>query len=269
MGLDVSLYKVDDLEKMLEKEKDYEKKSEKIWEKERAGRNYDLLTEKEKDEIHSKCVKLAEKMGLTKDGEYKNKKRIEKNSRVHPDHMFKIGYMRSSYNDGGINSVLREIIGMDLYTIFTPNDDYYQKIDWKKALEKAKEVYDAFSKHLEQAPFRCMPTTSFFSSTSVTSEKEALEVATEEFKRFNSENGPKYNYSNKSGDFYFKSPLEICGIIKGTSERTFNKETKECAYLIYKSDMAWYKEALEVVIEQIKYVLKQDDPSQFVLGWSA
>jgi hypothetical protein len=48
-----------------------------------------------------------------------------------------------------------------------------------------------------------------------------------------------------------------------------DKDAKSCSYLVYKADMEWYKQALEIVVEQIQYVLKQDDPDKFVLGWSA
>ena len=62
-----------------------------------------------------------------------NSQQIEMDSKLYPEHMFKIGYMRSSYNASGFNSYIREIIGHDLYWVFDVKDEYIIKPDWEKA----------------------------------------------------------------------------------------------------------------------------------------
>ncbi len=43
-----------------------------------------------------------------------------------------------------------------------------------------------------------------------------------------------------------------------------------CTYLVYEAgDMDWYKQALEIVVEMIEWVLGQPDPSKFYLHWSS
>lgn len=67
-------------------------------------------------------------------------------SKRHPENYFKIGYFRSSYNEGGINNVLDLLDLPDLYDIFEVEDshEYYQKIDWGRAKELVTRLLDTF-----------------------------------------------------------------------------------------------------------------------------
>lgn len=107
---------------------------------------YNFLTEENQkavqDAIRAFEQKAQEETGTGKYGESGEK--IEMKSRLHPNHYCEIGYLRSSYNSGGLNSVLRNVLGedRDLYYIFQPNNEYEFRPDWKAALGRAKEIRD-------------------------------------------------------------------------------------------------------------------------------
>ena len=84
-------------------------------------------------------------MGLNSEfGEHSSREKIEQDSKKHPEHMFKIGYFRSSYNGGGINSVLDSLGFGGLYWIFDNKDQYEFAPDWEKSLKRVREVLDKF-----------------------------------------------------------------------------------------------------------------------------
>lgn len=75
----------------------------------------------------------------------------EKDSKTYPKHYFKVGYLRSSYNDGGINSILRAAIGKDLYTIFkdeAAKDEYKFVPDWQASLERARQIRGEYAAYV-------------------------------------------------------------------------------------------------------------------------
>ncbi len=128
MGLDIYLYRYGIPQREDERlASEYEKASDKICKKIQEGREFYELTEVEKTKAHSQTMVVAKKLGLT--GKYESHpdvKKVEKDSKKYPSHMFKIGYFRSSYNDGGINQVLQRIGLPTLGTIFgeTKEDKY-------------------------------------------------------------------------------------------------------------------------------------------------
>jgi len=73
-----------------------------------------------------------------------SEEQTEIDSEKYPDHMFKIGYMRSSYNSGGFNSVVKKIVGHDLYWLFGVEDvqEYVVRPDWKTALIRCDMLLD-------------------------------------------------------------------------------------------------------------------------------
>ena len=66
MGLDIYLYRYNDLDKTLQKEKAYEKASEENWQK--YG-EYDSLTDNQKETIRKGNKKIALEMGLNERSE--------------------------------------------------------------------------------------------------------------------------------------------------------------------------------------------------------
>ena len=135
MGLDVFLYKYDDYANTERKEKQFDKEANVVYKNKSLS---DAQKQKQTREI-------AKKLGLNSYGSGGEK--IELPSKVHPkEGLFQIGYFRSSYSSGGIDSVLRETVGMDLYDIFDPKDEYCFRPDWRASLSRANDVRGDFKK---------------------------------------------------------------------------------------------------------------------------
>jgi hypothetical protein len=171
MGLDVYLYhKLPDFDEWDVKENQYHEFTDIVWDEEVAkvfpGKKandvkYDAIPEEVKDAVHARNEVLAKELGLEEGGNVpKGHKEIEieKKSRRHPKHYFKIGYFRSSYNDSGTNHVLSAITGKDLYWIFTPpeEDSYRFTPDWQAVLARAIEARDALATAIKTEPWQVM-----------------------------------------------------------------------------------------------------------------
>jgi len=196
MGLDVSLYlKNKDTESIREKQKMAEEKSEEIWEQELAllGKkshrelSYNDLDKSEEEAISNKIKDMLISLGLfdyswRSKSEINDATEIEIDSKIYPDHVFKIGYLRSSYNGGGINYVLDDKLGKgyNLYDIFKPEEVYRFVPKWKECLQRAKISlgrFDEVRKSTRQMDYSVV-TESFMSSSDkiIKSEKEAMKI---------------------------------------------------------------------------------------------
>lgn len=256
MGLDIYLYKYQDYNTTISKEKKYDDYSNQLWQE--AG-EYKLLTDDQKDEIRSKSKEFAISLGLNADGSCPNKEMIEFDAPDYPDHYFKIGYFRSSYNDGGINTILRNLDLPDLYQIFDrqDEDDYHFLPNWTLALTNVNDVISRFK---EKKGYRVSK--SYGLSSKITSEKEALEAFMKQVER---DEKPEYNFSNSVGEFFLAEPAKVLALIPG---RTMFPN-KEVMYVITESDNSWYISALEIVKQTIEYVLGHENIGQFILHWSS
>lgn len=152
MGLDVYLKKYEDFKKTVTLEEEASKYSEAQYAA--TGKKYDDLTKEEKDEISERINKWNEDHGLSKWGSDEAVESIELSSAIDPTHLFKVGYFRSSYNDGGINNVLREQLGRDLYDIFQKrdNEEYRFQPDWAKAKEFTEAILAEWRVKLANEP---------------------------------------------------------------------------------------------------------------------
>lgn len=259
MGLDIYLYQYSDKNMTDVKEKDYEIYSNNLWEQ--AG-NYDDLSQSQKDEIREKCRLYANTLGLDNWGNDRtNKKCIEFDSEKYPEHMFKIGYFRSSYNSGGINRILSSMGLRDLYDIFPHNSDEYSfSPDWEESL---KTVNDILSKLEAKKPYRVEAIYgNLFKDNGISSESEALSIFENEL----SKDSGEFNYSNNNGHFYNSEPSKVLAIMPGKT--TFLGKEKDCVYVVTQSDNTWYVNALEIVKDTIEWVLSQENKEQFYLHWS-
>jgi hypothetical protein len=145
MGLDVYLEKCPNRAEAERIEEEYEAKSSEAYNK----GNFDNLTQAERDAHWSAMNDLAASMGLDKWGVHLSRVEIHDDSSLHPEHMFKIGYFRSSYNGGGINNVLGNIGIDDLYAIFDKkSDDYCFVPDWKASLERCNKALAEYKAHI-------------------------------------------------------------------------------------------------------------------------
>lgn len=270
MGLDVYLYKYENREETERLEKQYSDFSESNWSK--AG-EYEKLTETQKDELRKEDEDYAKSLGLKRDGDDPRKECIELPSSKYPDHYFKVGYWRSSYNGGGINRImanlglpgLSEIVGRD------EDDEYVFSPDWQMSLIRVKQAIEALK---AKGNYRCFNFSwNGFSDPrecKVTDEQTALAKFLEEQAR---DNKTMDGYSNSAGEFHFNG-LKVYGIIHGVSEDIVSKiqgrsVSLPSAYIITEGENEWYIQALEIVQETIEYVLSQPDVDKYYLHWSS
>src|SRR5260370_33018765 len=106
MGLDVYLYRYSDFDKFTALEEEREHGHESIPYEDGKYDEYKARRD-EWDREH------GFEPGSDDNLKGHTRERIELDSKVHPAHLFKIGYLRSSYNGGGIKHVVRNLIGWD------------------------------------------------------------------------------------------------------------------------------------------------------------
>jgi hypothetical protein len=286
MGLDVNLYHSTDLAAAKAAADEYEKMSEAEWGK--AGKKYEEYTQKEKDAIHATNRATAERLGLT--GEYESHHSvtsIKEPSAKYPDHYFKIGYFRSSYNDGGINSVMHALGLPDLYDIIPATDnlkEYEFVPDWAAvksrcadALSSLKEkmgdpISEFFAFHVRGTSLRPQD----MAEAPLKSEEAVLSYFNQELQRWAKE--PKNDfiggdYSSAHG-YYSRDGLTVHAILSGSDFLSpagvwvVAKAGKEGGKA-GEHRLAWYFQALEIVEETCDFVLSKPDPQNYYLGWSA
>lgn len=259
MGLDVYLYKYENKPKTDRLESEYETVSESNWNENGGCSN---LSDEQKEAVRQKNKSLAESLGLDEYGDDKiNKVCIKMDSTIDKDHIFKIGYFRSSYNDGGINRVLENLGVPTLYDIFEAGDEYCFQPDWERALERCCQAIAELEGKGNYACFKSAP--NMFSPPECESEQRALEIFVEEVKN----NGSFEQYSNLKGAFYQRKPLKVLALIPGTDSML--GRTMPCTYVVIEGENAWYLTALKIVKETIEYVLSQSDINKYYLHWSS
>lgn len=241
MGLDVYLYKVDSIDKMTRAEAEYESAEENGVD----GEELDAL---------------ALKLGLGEYGEYP-RERIEINSAKYPDHYFKIGYWRSSYNPGGINSVMSRAKLPDLYDIMAAENGDRKSPNWEASQERAKAAIEQFDAWVSsgRGEYDVFHANGYGGPSD---EAEALDTFFDELNK--KRDGGWNDYSNINGEFHLKG-LNVFAIMPG---KRFGMDG---AYVIFKKDpetLSYYRQALEIVLETIEWVLSQPDHDGYFLSWS-
>lgn len=197
--------------------------------------------------------------------------RIETNSAKYPDHYFKIGYLRSSYNSGGLNHILRNLGVADLYDIFQAgNDGYYIRPDWNAALVRAKEALELLR---AKANLKCFKIdwNQFRDprgSDVARSEQEALAQYLEYSNKQMGEYEDGEGYSNSVGNFWPKG-LKIFSVISGMGQVILTDKEMPCVYVVAGGDNEWYIQALEITIETIEFVLGESDRDKYYFHWSS
>lgn len=280
MGLDVYLYRSEtslaDIEAKRERGSQMEANATKELLAKYGVTKWDDLPEAKQDDFYAELETRAIAAGFDKywDVTETDEEKIELDSKVHPDHMFKIGYFRSSYNAGGTNRVLREAIGTSLDDIFksTNGEDYYRQVNWADSLKRARDARDAFAKHLKKSAGYSVE--EFFPNVfgfdpskpaGITSQKEALEKFTAQREQWESQEHAKMPrgfgdaFMNKDGHYFFgDSTMEVHAVLEGSKESFMPGVTLPGFYLIVKhkdsidpetgkssKPFQWYSEALE------------------------
>lgn len=286
MGLDIYLRQYKNVEDTKRREAEYEERSNEVWKKVYGVAHDDdagytalknRLGESGMDELYKKykaqCAPIAKELKLDDWGtDEDGKKDIEINSTKYPEHMFKIGYLRSSYNSGGINHKLEDLTGKDLYYIFEPNDEYEFKPDWEKCLERCKLLLAEFKQATGDFPYQVHKIDKSLSGTPV----KSIEDVIAKFKKVVKEHDPVDEewawFSNAEGHFYLgKEPLKVRGIFVGTER--FPGGDYPAAYVVTDAEdnYTWYIQALEITQEMLEWVLKQPKAKRekLMLVWSS
>lgn len=273
MGLDVYLYRITDKEKRASWKKaclEYESRAEKEGLDDDARRELrlELGIEPDPDEVYTeencRWPHLIGKPVRWYDCPWEQP--LEIDSTTHPDHMFKIGYFRSSYNEGGINHILEDRIGTNLYEIFgASNDgkDFYP--DWSAAKAGAEKAIADLQRVVEETDGVSVARIFLPPGGRVADAADALKkfMETKEAHK-----DTTFNFSNKDGHFFFNNPPKVLAILPG--EGSF---FGPCLYAIFQLDGGglwadWYINALKIVVETCDYVLASDDPGSFYMSWS-
>jgi hypothetical protein len=262
MGLDIYLKKCPDLAAANAAEQARDEEIEALWEE--VG-GYNKATEAQRAEIGVKADEIAKKHGCTGYfGDHASITAIDaKASTIDPEHMFKIGYFRSSYNGGGINHVLENIGLPTLHEIFQPNDQYEFKPDWDAALARCNGAIAGYEAHLA-SPMGKYSAMFVDAINQVSNERDALEIFAKEVAR---EHAPDFrSYSNGQGTFY-RDGIKAVGFMPGRS--IINTPGM---YVVYEKEVHgkpdWYLTALKIVRETIEHVIAQPDSQHFYLTWS-
>jgi len=260
MGLDIYLHRYEDLKLHKELELQYEKGSEENWYY--NGRDYKELTEYEKDSARQKDEDLKTSLGIIENDS------IELPSLKYPDHYFKIGYWRSSYNDGGINRILSNLGLPDLYEIMgkNDNDEYIFKPNWDVCLQR---IIDTINQLRQKPNLRCWDVSwNDFKNPNeceITDEESALNVFLKQKKDTHSD-----AYSNSDGYFFLKEPAKVLGLVHGVKKMLFRNDiVLPCVYVVTEGENEWYIQALEIMQETIEYVLSRSDKDKYYLHWSS
>jgi hypothetical protein len=265
MGLDVYLYKYENIEDWNRREAIIEKFWEDGFESMFPGVEFKTATEDQTKAWRDKRAKLEAEHGIDPPV---GRECIEQDEPRYPDHYFKIGYFRSSYNEGGINRLLQNAIGTDLATIFNAGDDYAFRPDWEAARTRCFDALERLRHYNKVSPYRChsLSLNPFMGKEQcvASNEREAIEFTVQQMQKESSFGA----WDTMGGTIYKSELLEVVAIVAGTHEHLLTRRQEPTHYVVYKADVLWYVNALEIVLATIDYVLKNSEPQKFYLHWS-
>lgn len=281
MGLDVSLYKCPNPKRAVALENAYEKELDALYTTFNQIQEHHVPTQEETDKFDADREKLREKYEI--DGwHHRSRVQFHHDSKTNPEHLFKIGYMRSSYNSGGINSVARVFGLPDLYDIFdVTNDEYEQFHDWDTVYTDLKAAIVQWRAHADSPMGKYTIMTfrpNFERSSWAKSSQEALEVFNQEYLKNKTEidkdEWRRSGWHSKYGHFY-PEPLKVSAIIAKSWDpkkpASFLANSPETFLIIERDNndtLEWYIQALEIVQEMVEMILEQPDKNDFYMSWS-
>lgn len=188
------------------------------------------------------------------------RRKIKLPSATHPDHYWKIGYFRSSYNESGIDRILRDRIGTTLSEIMGVGDSYVVRPDWSAAKARGVAAHEALTAwYAKNGNVRVIEANSL---DTFTSERAVLAA-------YLAENPSQRSgwWSNHAGLFFCESQPKILGAFTGK-----NCIGVPCAYLVIEGDPDGPKHhlsALEILVETCDYAMADPDVANLALHWSS
>jgi hypothetical protein len=218
-------------------------------------------------------------MGLDVFLSHKSGKTVELPSKKYPKHLFKIGYLRSSYNSGGLNNYLDRKGIDDLYWVFQPNDRYEFVPNWEEAKSRIDIVLGQFDKCHQT--WRGKYDVDFVGFNALNKDmsgypktkQEAQFVFGRKYEEHHKQIGKNKkmtrmfgsSFTCREGAFWFGG-FKIVAALPGFGE--YFKEPG--VYLMYEnaSGAEYYRQSLEITKEMIEFVLNQKRPQDYGLHWS-
>lgn len=284
MGLDIYLRKCADREAARKAEEAHEQFRNTLW----AGLTYDETTTEQREEIAQKSRQKAEELGINN---YSHNSVVEvcEPSSTSQAHLFKLGYFRSSYNEGGIERVMRNLSLPTLADIFGYADEYEFKPDWDRALLKVGEAIAGYEAHLKSDAGRYLVTqVKPYFGHGVETEAQARELVLQAMKRYD---GPDFRAFSTAkcgarwkmtadGEFWLDG-LKVVGIVTKKYDPPASSDVigriinTPSVFVVYEREKEpeqgedWYLTALKIVRESIEFVIAQPDRQDFYLVWSS
>ena len=269
MGLDVYLYKCPDLDLARAAQAEYERRSDEVMSAIKGDDAERPLTAEESAYYRERMRVLRAELGLGEYGEHSSMQEVRIDSKLHPEHLFKIGYFRSSYNDSGIEHVLLNLGIPGLADIFPTGGQYEFRPDWPSSLARAKESLRLLREYQARPEAKfcvvrvpvMMPDPSRGSPISA---KEALAKFLEQWQLWQSESDSLGSEYHNYVGLFSRDGLKVHAVLSGYEwgPTNFVVVARDPRYL------DWYVQALEIVVETCEYVLAQPDPQNYLLHWS-
>ena len=189
-----------------------------------------------KDEQRNECLLhwdryAASSLGLPDDIERRvmeQREEIDVLSAKHPP--YSIGYIRSGYTGGGINTVLRVVVGIDLYYAFPEASETggYIKPDWRRSQQRLQKMLMRF---------------------------QAL--------------GPDSARFHKTIGVNIESTQNLVAWLNPTGSKGSKIAEELTASMVPAEQFQDYLYQLGAILETVEYVLAQPDRDNYVFYWSA
>lgn len=245
----------------------------------KAGSAYDLA-ESEKFEVLGRLETWAKELNCTlgeedwhKRGFYFFSKYVsdlhDVKCPLHPDHLFTMGYFRSSYNSGGINHILSDLGTGGLHYIFQPKGDEYEFLpNWGEVTARAKDVLATVERFVKEDKAIGLEFVAWPGHAKDKAPKDAAaarELFLAELKR---ESPGIESYSNGLGGFFIKESAKVRAWMPGTDD--WLGVQRPGVWMVLEQDMTWYIQALEILIEAASHYALETIPGkkEFYVTWS-
>lgn len=175
-------------------------------------------------------------------------------SEKYPDHMCGTRYLRSSYNSGGFNSRVGDLLGEDLYTLFEVGDRY----EWEPTKDELTAARERAVKLVDRIKAVERPLAAFDVNSlgfTAKSDAEAIKITQEQLAKENVFGG---GWSCREGTFY-PDGMKVIGFVPGEAWG------QTVTYIVHEVDLEWYVQMAEIVVEFIDAALAMTNPR---IHWS-
>lgn len=186
-----------------------------------------------------------------------------------PEHLWSMGYYRSSYNSGGINRVLSDLGVGDLHYIFQPPGDEYEFLPaWGDVFGRTKEVLSAverIDKEGKNVAFEFVAWPGHAKDKAPKDANSARELFLAELQKGSIGDSC---YSNGFGDFFLSHSAKVRAWMPGTDN--WLGVQRPGVWIVLEQDLTWYIQALKILAEAAAhYALETvEGKKEFYVTWS-